>query len=61
MILTKGMRMGDVYALPMKINAHYSSRFQNVDEVVWHARLGHPNLRLVRHLHNKGAIRVFNK
>ena len=45
----------------MKINAHYSSRFQTVDEIIWHARLGHPSLRLVHHLHNKGAIRVSNK
>ena len=61
MIFTKGTRLGDVYSLPMKINAHCSSHFQIVDEVIWYARLGHPSLCLVRHLHNKGAIRVSNK
>ena len=61
MTLTKGLRMGDVYTLPRKISANFSMRFQTAAAHVWHARLGHPNIRLVHHLSNKGAIKISNK
>ena len=60
-ILNKGMRTGDVYLLPQLISAHFSTRFQMVDDRIWHARLGQPHMRLVRHLQNKGSIKVSNK
>ena len=53
--------MGDVYSIKQPINAHFSTHFQMTDEQIWHARLGHPSMRLVQHLHKKGAIKVSNK
>ena len=45
----------------MKINANFSAWFGIVDARVWHACLGHLHMRLVHHLHNKGAIKISNK
>lgn len=45
----------------MKINALYSIRFQSADDRIWHARLGHPNMRLIHYMQNTGAIKVSHR
>lgn len=56
-VIASGRREGDLYALTTSKEAHFSNRFCEVAEDIWHARLGHPQTNMVRLLKNKGLIR----
>ena len=50
-------RKGDLYVLSPSHEIHFSNRFTNTTEEVWHQRLGHPHMSTVSCLKSKGLIK----
>ncbi|KAF7134625.1 hypothetical protein RHSIM_Rhsim08G0105700 [Rhododendron simsii] len=56
-VIAKGNRSGGLYALkPRSDEVFFSTRFRVVTVNVWHQRLGHPNMRVVKYLKNNKLI-----
>jgi hypothetical protein len=58
-ILAEGHKQGNLYALKGG-NFEALSTFTEASSEIWHARLGHPNLKFLQTLENKQVINVSN-
>ena len=52
-----GQCKGDLYILSPPHEIHFSIKFTNTTEEVWHQRLGHPHMSIVSCLKSKGLIK----
>ncbi|KAJ8625130.1 hypothetical protein MRB53_033660 [Persea americana] len=57
-VLASGSQHDGPYALDNQgvVAANFSYRFKRATADIWHQRLGHPQTRIVHHLHNNGSI-----
>ena len=60
-VLAKGLRKGNLYALEEShLEALSAIQSPSASFEIWHARLGHPNLKFLQSLEKKKAINISN-